>query len=122
MECCGILAGLAQRVTLFLPLRNIADIETRSTRYYADPHDLIEVDRTLRERKLNILAIYHSHPECEAIPSRIDLQENYYGPVPRIIVSLLDETPVVRIWRLDPTSYEELPWRLVEPGEAIGDA
>ena len=117
MECCGILAGVAPRVSLFLPLRNAAPIETRATRYYADPHDLIEVDKTLRERKLNILAIYHSHPECEAIPSRIDLRENYYGPVPRIIVSLLDETPVVRVWRLDPDSYEELAWRIVEPVE-----
>ena len=103
-------------------MRNAAAIETRATRYYADQHDLIEVDTTLRERKLNILAIYHSHPACEAIPSGVDLRENYYGPVPRIIVSLVDETPAVRVWRLDATSYEELPWRLVEPGDANGDA
>jgi [CysO sulfur-carrier protein]-S-L-cysteine hydrolase len=122
LECCGILAGVAPRVSLFFPLRNAAAIATRASRYYADPRDLIELDKTLRERKLNILAIYHSHPRCEAIPSRIDLQENYYGPVPRIIVSLLDELPVVRTWRLDPDSYEELPWRLVEPVDPNGDA
>ena len=62
-----------------------------------------------------ILAIYHSHPRWEAVPSRTDLRENHYGPVPRIIVSLLDETPDVRVWRLDPDSYQELPWRIVEP-------
>ncbi len=122
LECCGILAGVAPRVSLFLPLRNAAAIETRATRYYADPHDLIEVDKTLRERKLNILAIYHSHPHCEAIPSRIDLKENYYGAVPRIIISLLEETPDVRTWRLDPDSYEELPWRLVAPAPPNVDA
>ena len=71
---------------------------------------------------MKILAIYHSHPRCEAIPSRTDLRENYYGAVPRIIVSLLDETPDVRIWRLDPDSYEELPWRIVEASDPNGDA
>ncbi len=42
LECCGILAGVAPRVSLFLPLRNAAPIETRATRYFADPQDLIE--------------------------------------------------------------------------------
>ena len=123
MECCGILAGVAPRVSLFLPLQNVADVQTRSTRYYADPRDLIAVEKTLRELKLNILAIYHSHPRWEAVPSRTDLEQNYYGPVPRIIVSLLGEVPVVRIWRLDEDAYEELPWRIVEsdlPDDSAG--
>jgi proteasome lid subunit RPN8/RPN11 len=59
------------------------------------------------------VAIYHSHPRWAAVPSRTDLQENHYGSVPRIIVSLLGPTPEVRIWRLDPDSYLELPWRIV---------
>jgi proteasome lid subunit RPN8/RPN11 len=122
LECCGILAGVAPRVSLFFPMRNAAPIETRASRYSADPHDLIELDRTLRERELNILAIYHSHPDCAAIPSRVDLRENYYGPVPRIIVSLVDAIPEVRVWRLDPDAYEELPWRVVEPADATGEA
>src|SRR5262249_50065357 len=67
----------------------------------------------MRERRAEILAIYHSHPRWEAIPSKTDLRENHYGPVPRIIVSLLEEVPVVRVWRLDPDSYEELPWQIV---------
>jgi [CysO sulfur-carrier protein]-S-L-cysteine hydrolase len=112
LECCGLLGGFAPRVSSFHPLRNAAASETR---YDADPHDLIAAVVALRERGAEILAIYHSHPRWEAVPSKTDLRENHYGPVPRIIVSLLDEVPVVRIWRLDPDSYEELPWRIVEP-------
>jgi len=112
LECCGILGGVSPRVTSFHPLRNDAASETR---YNADPNDLITAYIALRERGAEILAIYHSHPRWQAVPSRTDLQENHYGPVPRIIVSLLEETPVVRIWRLDPDSYEELAWRIVEP-------
>jgi hypothetical protein len=76
---------------------------------------LINAVVALRQRGAEILAIYHSHPRWRAVPSQTDLRENHYGPVPRIIVSLLDEPPDVRIWRLDPDSYQELPWRIVEP-------
>ncbi len=83
------------------------------TRYDADPRDIIEAVRWLRSRGGEFLAIYHSHPRWEAIPSETDLRENHYGDLPRIIVSLLEEPPDVRIWRLEPNSYEELSWNLV---------
>jgi proteasome lid subunit RPN8/RPN11 len=72
----------------------------------------------LRSRGAEILAIYHSHPRWEAVPSRTDLRENHYGSVPRIIVSLLGPVPEVRIWRLDPDSYVALPWQIVPSPEA----
>jgi proteasome lid subunit RPN8/RPN11 len=117
LECCGILGGVAPRVSSFHPLRNAA---TSETRYDADPRDLIDAVVALRERGAEILAIYHSHPRWPAVPSRTDLDENHYGDVPRIIVSLLGETPEVRVWRLRPESYEELPWRIVAPESACG--
>ena len=110
LECCGILGGVFPDVSLFYPLTNS---EASETRYNADPRDLIRVDRDLRAREAEILAIYHSHPRWKAVPSQTDLATNYLGPIPRIIVSLLDDPPVVRAWRLDTNSYEEIPWRLV---------
>lgn len=115
LECCGLLGGVAPRVSSFHPLRNAAASETR---YDADPRDLIDAVVALRDRKAEILAIYHSHPKWEAVPSRTDLAENHYGEVPRIIVSLLGDTPTVRIWRLASDSYAELPWREVESDPA----
>ena len=86
------------------------------TRYNADPQRPDRRRRVdFRRRGAEILAIYHSHPRWEAVPSQTDLRENHYGPVPRIIVSLLGDVPVVRVWRLDPDSYQELAWRIVEP-------
>jgi [CysO sulfur-carrier protein]-S-L-cysteine hydrolase len=109
LECCGILGGIAHLVSSFHPLRNAASSETR---YDADPRDLIDAVTSLRRRGAEILAIYHSHPRWAAVPSQTDLRENHYGPVPRIIVSLLGATPEVRVWRLDPNSYEEVPWSI----------
>ena len=84
------------------------------TRYNADPRDLIAAHISLRQRGADILAIYHSHPRWQAVPSQTDLAENHYGPVPRIIVSLSGEVPEVRVWRLEADSFHELPWRIVE--------
>ncbi len=113
LECCGLLGGVGDLVSSFHPLRNASASEIR---YDADPRDLIAAVQDLRARGAGIVAIYHSHPRWAAIPSRTDLAENHYGEVPRIIVSLLGAVPEVRVWRLDPDSYEELPWTLVRPG------
>jgi [CysO sulfur-carrier protein]-S-L-cysteine hydrolase len=120
LECCGILGGVAPPlVTSIYRLRN----ESRSeTRYSADPHDLINTQLELRRRGEDILAIYHSHPRWDAIPSRTDLAENYYGEVPRIIVSLLTDSPDVRVWRLDPDSFNELRWRIGESRSGSSEA
>ena len=107
LECCGLLGGIAPRVSSFHPLRNSSQSEVR---YDADPRDLIAAVQSLRARGAEILAIYHSHPRWAAIPSQVDLQENHYGDVPRIIVSLLNDSPDVRVWRLDSDSYVELSW------------
>jgi proteasome lid subunit RPN8/RPN11 len=114
LECCGLLGGVAPLVSSIHPMRNTSASEVR---YDADPRDLISAVQSLRARKAEILAIYHSHPRWAAIPSQTDLGENHYGDVPRIIVSLLGETPEVRAWRLGPDSYEELPWTLT-PGSS----
>ena len=116
LEACGLLGGTAPRARTFYPLRNRAN---SATLYDADPTDLILAVREIREAAADIVAIYHSHPRWAAIPSRTDLAENHYDDVPRIIVSLLDDQPDVRIWRLEPDRYEELLWRVVDDPEPI---
>jgi proteasome lid subunit RPN8/RPN11 len=113
LECCGILGGVPPRASSLHLLRNTDRSETR---YNADPADILAALRYLRERGEQFLAIYHSHPRWAAIPSRTDLATNYYGDLPRIIVSLLGEPPDVRAWRLEPDRYDELPWRVVPAG------
>ena len=119
LECCGILGGSSQRVQTFYPLRNIAASETR---YQADPHELVQAWRSLREQQQEILAIYHSHPRWPAVPSKTDLELNYWGDTPRIIISLLTEPAEVRVWRLESDSFQELSWALVEPLDEPADS
>ncbi|HWT82015.1 MAG TPA: M67 family metallopeptidase, partial [Candidatus Methylomirabilis sp.] len=94
------------------PLRNLAASETL---YDGDPDELVQAFRWLRERNLDIVAIYHSHPKGKAVPSAVDRRKNYWGPMPHLIVGLLHEPPEVRVWRLSEHSQMELAWTLVEP-------
>ncbi len=119
LECCGILCGTPPVVSLFYSLRNDMKSETR---YNADPHDLIAAHIDFRRQGAEIVAIYHSHPRWQAVPSQTDLIENYYGPVPRIIVSLMGDSPDVRVWRLDTDSFHELPWQIVETEGTASEA
>lgn len=93
-------------------MRNVVASEVR---YEVDPRELIEINRGLREREEEILALYHSHPRTPALPSKTDLRENYWEDMPRIIVSLADQDEVdVRIWRFYSADYAELSWEVID--------
>jgi len=91
------------------------------TRYDADPRDVIDAHVALRQREAEILAIYHSHPRWEPVPSATDLRENHYGPVPRIIVSLKRDSPEVRVWKLDSDSFVGCDLRLMSSVKDASD-
>lgn len=104
-ECCGLLAGRAETVSLVIPLVNALHSPIE---YAAEPQGLFDAMRRLREEHLELLAIYHSHPKSEAIPSRRDLREWHYGDTAMIIISLENETPVIRAWRIECESCFEI--------------
>ncbi len=110
LECCGLLGGVGSLVDSIFPLRNVEHSEVR---YSAHPTDLIQAVIALRKRSSEILVIYHSHPASPAIPSRIDLEANYYGDLPRMIVSLEGEVPVAAVWQLGTTTFKAIPWRVL---------
>lgn len=113
LECCGILAGRHGHAWEIYKLPNADQSETR---YNADPQALIKAVQEMRRNGTEIMAIYHSHPRWQPIPSQTDLKENHYGEVPRIIVGLLKSPPDCRVWRFldEPLRYEELIWTASE--------
>jgi [CysO sulfur-carrier protein]-S-L-cysteine hydrolase len=100
-ECCGLLAGtIAEgvgRVTLHLPLVN----ELKSpTEYESEPRSMFAAHKSMRATGTDVLAVYHSHPSSDPVPSRRDLERNYSEQVVNIIISLRGEEPDVRAWWL----------------------
>src|SRR6185369_3163741 len=75
-ECCGLLAGNIEtgQVTHRYPLVNIA---ASPVLYHNDAKDLFAAFRDMREKGVEHLAIYHSHPTSEAVPSKTDRANNF---------------------------------------------
>ena len=117
LECCGLLGGVPPRVSSFHPFRNIEESEVR---FEAHPRDLIDAVLALRPQSRHPGDLSLASPR-EAVPSKTDLAKNYHDDTPQIIISLLGRTPEVRVWRLAPDSYQELPWRVV-PDADLGVA
>jgi proteasome lid subunit RPN8/RPN11 len=97
---CGLLAGPPDGTTAerFYPCRNAA----ASARVYTvDARDHLRADRDAEERGWQIVGVVHSHTHTPAHPSPTDLGQ---APDPAwhyAIVSLADEVPSLRSWRIE---------------------
>jgi proteasome lid subunit RPN8/RPN11 len=70
-EGCGLLLGAQDRVLEVAPARNVAAGDRRRE-FEVDPRDFVEADSLARERGLEIIGSYHSHPQRAAEPSEAD--------------------------------------------------
>jgi proteasome lid subunit RPN8/RPN11 len=96
LEIVGLLGGSElTRISTIVPLENNASDPTR--RFEAERRSLVHGLKALRESRLELCALYHSHPNGPALPSRVDL-ENAQWDVPMLIVDAV--TLTVRAWRL----------------------
>ena len=78
-ECCGAMLGElddgSKIVSVAMPLEN-AFAGAKAARYELRPEDLLAADRAARERNLDLIGIYHSHPDCDAYFSTTDLKNS----------------------------------------------
>jgi proteasome lid subunit RPN8/RPN11 len=78
-ECCGAMLGSiegdAKTVTKALRLRNSFAGEQKAM-YELSPEDLLEADKQARQNNLELIGIYHSHPDCGAYFSQTDLKNS----------------------------------------------
>lgn len=78
-ECCGVLLGTQangiKSATKALALDNVYD-GPQEDRYEIRPADLLRAERDARAQGLDILAIFHSHPDCDAYFSATDLKHS----------------------------------------------
>ncbi len=78
-ECCGVMLGQHHEggkvVTAAVPLIN-SFAGAQGDRYEIRPEDLLEADRAARDRSLDVIGIFHSHPDCDAYFSETDLKNS----------------------------------------------
>ena len=104
-ESCGMLAAGEDRFSAFFAAAN----EFASPmRFRIDAADQIRIWNEIEARGEEI-AIFHSHPNTEAAPSQTDvnLARDWPGAL-WAICSLAEDEPVVRVFRIDGGSVEEV--------------
>ena len=93
-EAVGLLAGSAEgHVELVVPLPNIASGDKR---FIADPLEQFLAFRRLKSEGLELLALYHSHPDGGTDPSEEDLLYARQWRCAHIIVAASTETQSIK--------------------------
>jgi proteasome lid subunit RPN8/RPN11 len=105
-ECCGIIAGKNGTAAKLYRARNS---EASPYRYSVEPKDLLRIFHECEDNDWSFLAIYHSHTASEAYPSATDVRLAFWPEAKYILISLAQETPVVRAFRIEEGVVTEEP-------------
>ncbi len=97
LEACGYLAGNDGVVTRCYPMANADQSETH---FSFDPQEQFRVLKEARAKGLELIAVYHSHPETPARPSAEDIRLAYDPGIYYVIASLADGQKSIKSFKL----------------------
>jgi proteasome lid subunit RPN8/RPN11 len=104
-ECCGFLFGRwngdSAEIASAQPVRNVRE-ENRRRRFEITPADFAEAEAYAEDHALDLLGVYHSHPDHPAEPSRYDLERALPGFLYFIVSVRRGEVADGRWWELKP--------------------
>lgn len=103
-ECCGFFYGSdrgeTRRVSVVRQVNNAKEGD-QSNRFRIDPKDYQKAEKYALDNDLDLLGVYHSHPDHPAVPSEHDRKVAlpYFS---YIIISVREGEAVdIRSWRLN---------------------
>lgn len=80
-ECCGFLLGRQQNgnkeVVRTLPADNDREESEQYHRFLITPELFLQCEKFAKERNMDIVGFYHSHPNAEAKPSDYDVEHGW---------------------------------------------
>ncbi|ATX81373.1 Proteasome lid subunit RPN8/RPN11, contains Jab1/MPN metalloenzyme (JAMM) motif [Mariprofundus ferrinatatus] len=117
-EICGLLIGrLDAEGWQISEVRQVDNLnsERAADRFELDPAAYQRIDRELRGSGLEIVGVYHSHPDCPAKPSPTDLGSAWEG-FAYPIVSICDgKAASLRCWSVNDSGNRFQEIRIQEP-------
>ncbi len=90
-ECCGFLIGRLHadgNEAVYARRAVNRNANRREDRYIIAPGEYLEADLAARRENLDIVGIYHSHPDHPAVPSRTDFELATFPGYSYVIVSV----------------------------------
>ena len=109
-ETCGLLVGRAQEdrteAARATRARNL-NLDRARDRYELDPADFLAADLAARSAELEIVGVWHSHPDHPAEPSETDRAAAWEG-WSYLIAAVTQQGPAaLRSWRLQGPRFVE---------------
>lgn len=112
-EACGILAGDSDGMVRKVYL--MENIEHSRSLYMMDAREQFQVFDEIDNNGLELVGIFHSHPHSEPLPSARDCKLAFYPDSVYLIVSLMNEKPESRAFRIVDMQVEEVEIVIVDP-------
>ena len=99
-EACGVIVGLDDVGERVVRCRNAHPEPT--SRYQVHPDDLRSAVSSMQDESRELVAIYHSHPRSQPVPSPTDRADAARWPEPAyVLASWRTGAPELRAFRLD---------------------
>lgn len=109
-ETCGLLLGRSEpegiEVVWSTQAANL-DRDRPRDRYTLDPQGYVTADRQARQFGLEIVGIWHTHPDHPARPSETDLRSAWKGYAYLIVSTTASGISEMRSWLLSDRSFRE---------------
>ena len=100
-EACGYLAGQDDIVVKAYPVKNV---DHSHAHFSFDPEEQFAAIKDMRKKNLVPVAVYHSHPETPARPSKEDIRLAYDPDINHVIISLSGDFPDIKSFRIKKNS------------------
>lgn len=107
-EGCGLLLGAMERganvVTAIFPVENTWDVEEeRRVRFRIAPEDMMRAEMAAMRQELDVVGIFHSHPDDQPVASPRDLAWATWPGYSYLITEVRKGQPgQSRSWQLRP--------------------
>jgi len=112
-ECCGTLLGYdrddgVREIVTVEPVENTKG-ENRQRRYLIEPKALLHAEKSARAQKLDVVGIYHSHPDHPSQASEFDRDHAMPFWSYTIVSCMAGKAVQTQSWRLrdDRSAFDE---------------
>ena len=111
LEACGY---LAEKEGLVCKNFKMTNIDKSPVHFSMDPAEQFAAIKKCRDQGLKIRAVYHTHPETPAHPSKEDIRLAYDPSVSYVIVSLAEANPSIKSFIIQKGAVEAEPLEIVQ--------
>jgi len=101
-EACGLIAGnIDNDIKTVGKVYLLSNPDNSPVHFSIDPKEQLAVIKDMRASGFTLLGNFHSHPSTPARPSEEDIKMFYDSKASYLILSLADETPVLKAFGIN---------------------